>query len=400
MKVRALVIWIAAVAAVLVAVSAASGAPLGVPAALSLNVGGGSGTIAANDFFPDAVTIHVGDTVHFTSTYPEIHTVSFLPTGMAFPALVVPGPSGPPQFGFNPVASTPTYTGTATTLDSTKLLNSGILNKGDFVDVTFPHTGTFHFVCIVHGPTMSVDVTVVAAATGADSQSAIDTRAASQEQALVSKGQTAAAAIQPSPASTKLPDGSTEWNNVIGGETAEAALDQFFPANLTVTAGDTVTWTNPLPDVPHTVTFASGQPLPPLVTPVAQTSGPPFIAFTPQLFLPTTAKTYDGTGFVNSGFLQRGTPAATYSLKLTTPGTYTYVCAIHVDQGMKGTITVLAAAASPSPSPTPRTGVVAPNTGTGPSQDGQAATPWLMLVGVLGFAVVLVGLKARASRST
>ena len=193
--------------------------------------------MTSNDFFPDAVTIHVGDTVHFTSTYPEIHTVSFLPTGMAFPALVVPGPSGPPQFGFNPVASTPTYTGTATTLDSTKLLNSGILNKGDFVDVTFPHTGTFHFVCIVHGPTMSVDVTVVAAATGADSQSAIDTRAASQEQALVSKGQTAAAAIQPSPASTKLPDGSTEWNNVIGGETAEAALDQFFPANLTVTRG-------------------------------------------------------------------------------------------------------------------------------------------------------------------
>lgn len=394
MKVRALVSWIAAVAALMVAVSAASGAPLGAPAKLSVNVGGGSGTIAANDFFPDAVTIHVGDTIHFTSPYPEIHTVTFLPTGMAVPALVVPGPSGPPQFGFNPVAATPTYTGTSTTLDSTKLLNSGILNKGDFVDVTFPHAGTFHFVCIVHGPSMSEDVTVVPAANAADAQPAIDTRAASQEQALVIKGQTAASAIQPSPASVKLADGSTQWNDVIGGETAEAAIDQFFPANITVNAGDTVTWTNPLADVPHTVTFTSGAALPPLVTPAPQPSGPPFIAFTPQLFLPTAAKTYDGTGFVNSGFLQQGTPAATYSLKFTKPGTYTYVCAIHADQGMKGTITVLASQISPSP--TPPGGVVAPNTGTGPGNHGQSLGPWLLLVGVLGFALALVGLKARA----
>src|SRR3990167_1812133 len=79
----------------------------------------------------------------------------------------------------------------------------------------------------------------------------------------------------------------------------------FTPSSVTITAGDSVVWTN-TDTMPHTVT--------------------------------------SNTNAFNSGTMQ---PSATYSQTFNTPGTYQYYCAFH--SGMVGTITVLAAAQSPLP---------------------------------------------------
>src|SRR6476659_2129511 len=114
----------------------------GAPAAattLNVNVGGGANSIAANGFFPKSITIHQGDTIHFASPSAEPHTTTFVPSGTKVPDLIVPGPSGPPQFTFSPQAANPTFTGTATpSFDSTKYFNSGLMFKDSAFSLSFP----------------------------------------------------------------------------------------------------------------------------------------------------------------------------------------------------------------------------------------------------------------------
>lgn len=93
------------------------------------------------------------------------------------------------------------------------------------------------------------------------------------------------------------------------GATHEVAIVDFAfaPATLTITVGDTVTWTNEDAMI-HTATSVNG-------------------AF-------------------DSGDLDQG---ESYSLTFTTPGTYDYLCTPH--PSMTGRIVVVAAAAPPSPAP-------------------------------------------------
>jgi hypothetical protein len=77
-----------------------------------------------------------------------------------------------------------------------------------------------------------------------------------------------------------------------------------------------------------------------ILGPVPQKAGPPLMTINPKAALPFGGPTYDGTGYVSSGFL---TPhenyPARYTLTFTKPGTYSYDCLVH--PGMDGTITVL-----------------------------------------------------------
>ena len=89
-------------------------------------------------------------------------------------------------------------------------------------------------------------------------------------------------------------------------------VNMFLPETVYVRAGDTLTWDWPT-DEPHSVTFGqiAGDPNPP--------SNPG-----------TAVIDYDGTGFVNSGFVQpQGGSAATFSMKFTKAGAYEYSCFLH-----------------------------------------------------------------------
>jgi plastocyanin len=124
-------------------------------------------------------------------------------------------------------------------------------------------------------------------------------------------------------------------------------INHFFPADLTVNAGDTIEFTQ-VTHEPHTVTFNAPSRVPEAIEARADHS----LVENPQVVLPTPAPQgppaapgtpmhlsvgFDGTGYVNSGFLM--TPGDTFSVTFLQPGTYPYVCLIHATM-MKGTVTV------------------------------------------------------------
>ena len=120
----------------------------------------------------------------------------------------------------------------------------------------------------------------------------------------------------------------------------------FSPATLTITAGDTVTWTNE-DQIEHTATST--------------------------------------TGAFDSGLLGQG---ESYSFTFTTPGTYDYLCTPH--PSMTGQIVVQAAAGPPSTAPSPAGGPL-PNVAM-PARSGEP----LVALGMVAFgAAILLELRRR-----
>jgi plastocyanin len=101
-------------------------------------------------FLPNELWIHAGDSIRWTHASSEIHTVTFLTPGQVRP------PNSGPTFGV-PVGC-PGSTSDGAGFDGSACVNSGIIGKGP-VDlgpviqtyaVSFPSTGNFKLVCLVH----------------------------------------------------------------------------------------------------------------------------------------------------------------------------------------------------------------------------------------------------------
>lgn len=147
------------------------------------------------------------------------------------------------------------------------------------------------------------------------------------------------------------PDGTNLWRVQVGGMDMETRTDlhAFFPEAITINAGDSVEFAFLPMGMPgfHTVTFTSGEPVPPLFvpdmgegTPATAMAGPPRIVINPMLAWPDGRMDYDGTGLTNSGLdVLRTEDQGPYVLTFTTPGTFEYYCAVHFVV-MEGTIVV------------------------------------------------------------
>jgi plastocyanin len=123
------------------------------------------------------------------------------------------------------------------------------------------------------------------------------------------------------------------WQIYAGGESADhhIQVNTYRPGRFTVGVGDQVTWLLDSLE-PHTVTFLSGGERPPQALRVGD------ISFrNPLATMPAGGGSYGGQGYVNSGFLYKGD---TFSLTFTAPGTYEYVCLVHVDFGLRGRVVV------------------------------------------------------------
>lgn len=154
------------------------------------------------------------------------------------------------------------------------------------------------------------------------------------------------------PALGERPDGTFLWRVKVAGMDMENLIDTqaFFPSEITINAGDAIFFELPAMPGFHTVTFLSGQEVPPLfvpdeTAPATAAAGPPKLILNPAAALPSGGDTYDGTGLVNSGldvFRQPTDPPLVYTF--TTPGTYEYQCIPH-GVVMKGSVTVQEAGA-------------------------------------------------------
>jgi len=146
----------------------------------------------------------------------------------------------------------------------------------------------------------------------------------------------ARAQTAPNPAAAP---GSTPVIDVAGGvfdPASQADVLEFLPKTVRIPAGGAIHW---IIKGFHNVAFASGEPYPPLLIPLA---GEQSVQINPLVAYPTQPQpTYDGTGYFNSGLPPEPGAPFDWTLTFTKPGTYEYACLVHPN--MKATVVVEAA---------------------------------------------------------
>lgn len=114
--------------------------------------------------------------------------------------------------------------------------------------------------------------------------------------------------------SSQTHQSSSTWSVNAGASSSDFALQglEYYPAAMTIDAGDTVVW-HVASSEGHTVTLlGAGQTKPPLPT--------------QQNLAPAGGSSYDGSTYVSSGLLASG---SSYSLVFPKPGTYIVYCLLH-----------------------------------------------------------------------
>ena len=260
-------------------------------------------------FLPGVLWINVGDTVVWTVKAGDIHTVTFLE----------PGKTPPP---FDPADPTQTTKQGGSVYDGKSYFNSGLMSNFPALQLaltyslTFGVPGDFTYHCLVH-PSMNGIVHVQTAGTPYPfTQQDYNQQINSGNQAILKDGRKLAGIAQ---------DQSNNHNVTLGIGDGLVGVMRFFPQNIVVHVGDTVTFTNRDSMNPHTVSFG--------------TFPPNFNNFFP--LNNSTAKAFDGSVPLNSGFLGANFPAGTtYQVKFVKAGTYAFRCDLHDFLGMLATIVV------------------------------------------------------------
>ncbi|HZR66937.1 MAG TPA: plastocyanin/azurin family copper-binding protein [Terriglobales bacterium] len=276
-------------------------------------------------FLPNELWIHAGDSVEWKVNADEIHTITFLTAGQIRP----PFDAGCPGFSFG-----------AAIFDGSTCVSTPPMVSGQTFTVTFPSVGNFKLVCLVHPDMTGVVHVLDTSAKLPHSQYFYDKQAASQANDLLADL-----------AELREHQHAVSANGVVvgagktlatGGGHNTISLMRFVRPELVIHAGATVEWTNDDPSMPHTITFGTEptNPIPPSGNVSADADG---------ALHATIASTSDS---VHSGFIvsasqdQIGSPqtplgSTRFRVTFTNPGVYPYICALHDDLGMKGTIIVL-----------------------------------------------------------
>lgn len=288
-------------------------------------------------FLSNELWIHVGDGIRWTAATDELHTVTFLRTGQTRPPLFANGNSGP-------FVGCPNTTPDGSNFNGNTCVTSAPLTIGQTYTVNFPTAGNYKLVCLVHvRMTGAVHVLPTSQQLPHD-QDFYDREAVQGTAELLSdasglEGRGNAAAQQSSA------NGVTAGIAAItatGGGSNSATVMRFLGATMIVRVGDTVEWTNRAPSIFHTITFGT-EPT---------NAFPPF-----PVFLPIDqdgvrhAVISSSNDSVNSGVIGSpnqetvGLPQAPldftrFRVTFMAPGTFNYICALHDDLGMKGTVIV------------------------------------------------------------
>jgi plastocyanin len=290
--------------------------------------------------------IHAGDSIRWTFPTHERHTLTFLQ----------PSEVRPPAFG--PVFGVPVgcpggigVTPDGSSFDGSSCVSSGVLllpeNAGQGAiaptySVVFPAAGNFKMVCLVHADMTGVVHVRPLSETLPHDQAFYDREALGEAVLLLGDA---------SRLHGRGPGNDTGSNDVAAGVgvvvtttgagSQTASLMRFLRDTIVVRVGDTVEWTSLDPSINHTVTFGvePSDPRPPSgnVTPTSDGAR--------QAVISSPADS------VNSGFLSpapqdranlaQASPGVTrFRVTFKSPGSFNYICAVHDQLDMKGTVIV------------------------------------------------------------
>jgi len=289
-------------------------------------VGAQSGDLAkqAMAFLPGEMWIHAGDSITWTFDTAEPHTISFLKAGQVRP----PDQVGCP--GFSPDGSA---------FDGSSCVTTARLKEGQTFTVTFPGAGNFKLVCLIHrNMTATVHVLALAEPLPHD-QAFYDKQAQQERERLLSD------------VDLGSHDGQSEENHVHAGAGVISATPggsrnvvvmRFDQEKTFIHAGETVEWSNSDPTASHTITFGvePADPMPPSGNVTVDSDGARHAVI-------NTPGDSVHSGFIvasaqeRTGFPQLPLGVARFRVTFKSPGTYPYICAIHDELGMKGTVIVL-----------------------------------------------------------
>lgn len=268
--------------------------------------------IQGMNYGPREIWINVGDTVHWTAAAMEPHTVSFVDA--AHPAVE-----------FNPFDPSLAYMMTRTSQTTIgapgEYRNSGIMATVPLdilpmpqytsYDLTFTGPGDYNYICYVHGVMMTGVVHVRAAGTAyPHTQQWYNAQARKDRAAVIADGERIWSSAR----------SEADAHHVFVGVTDDKAMVMAFTrSHVTIRVGQSVTfeWSKNAVPVPHTVTFGEE----------------------PASLGPVGDPTHYAGGTLSSGILVA--PSSTFTVTFTKAGTYSYLCMLHDQMGMVGSVTVL-----------------------------------------------------------
>ena len=296
-------------------------------------------------FLPNQFWVHTGDSIRWTFPTHERHTLTFLK----------PGQTRPPAFGpiFGVPVGCPGLTPDGSSFDGSACVTTGVLLLADTetaasaqtYSVSFPAAGNFKFVCLVHADMTGVVHVLNASQTLPHDQDFYDQQAHSEQVLLLADASRLQGRGVPGDEdgaqSSDVAVGVGEIVTTTGAGSQTASLMRFLRGTIFVRVGDTVEWTMLDPSISHTVTFGTEpvDPRPPSANVLLTSDG----ARQAVIGSPTDS--------VNSGFLTsapqdraglpQSPPGVTrFRVTFTSPGTFDYICAIHDELGMTGTVVV------------------------------------------------------------
>ena len=324
----------------------APGASAADPAPLVVKVGDGQPGYAVTQFLPSNVTIQTGSTIEFDFAWFELHNIALFEGD---------GPAGKPVETPSP-ATFPNPSGYVFSGD----INGDPANPTKY-SIKFTKAGTYSYTCFIHrGMDASVKV-VDAGSAGAgsiDNQLSATARANAQYNSGIVQLKVIGAGLKGAPDASK-PGGGKTVESVLGNFTPGIGqVLQFAPSTINVREGDSVRWVSQ-DGAPHDVVFGAPPHASPFEFPGAK-----------------SGSSYDGTKDTASGIISQDdfgpATAKSFELVFTKAGSYNYLCLLHADQGMVGTV-VVQARGTTAPLP--------PNTGTGRFGDG--LNGWYVIIGAL-----------------
>lgn len=299
-------------------------------------------------FLPNELWIHSNDSIRWTIASTEIHTVTFL----------TPGPPGQlgqvrlPFFGaFGVQLGCPGTTVDGSSFDGSQCVNSGVMGTFDTIvgpqtySVKFPKPGNFKFSCFVHFDMTGTVHVLDPTQTLPYDQGFYNREAQTDAAALLSEGfnltSRGLAEDRDGGPAVKVTAGVGKIVTTSGAGSQTVSLNRFLLPVVVVRVGDSVEWTNLDPSTPHTVTFGTepSDPRPPSgnVTPTADGAR--------QAVISSSADSVN-SGLLTLAFQDRPnlgqSPLGVTRFRVTfkTPGTFNYICALHDNLGMKGTVIV------------------------------------------------------------
>lgn len=297
-------------------------------------------------FLPNELWIHAGDSIHWTFPTHERHTLTFLK----------PGQTRPPGFGpvFGVLVGCPGVTPDGSSFDGSACVTSDVLRLSEdegpsaralSYSVYFPTAGNFKFVCLVHSDMTGIVHVVNPSTPLPHDQNFYDSQAQRNQSLLLTEASRLEGAgtygdqnqLQRGPVAGGT--GVIMTTTAAGSQTA--SLMRFLPETIVVRVGDTVEWRNFDPSINHTVTFGTepADPRAPSANVTLTSDG----ARQAVISSPSDS--------VNSGFmtptpqdragLPQSVPGIThFRITFTSPGIFNYICAVHDELAMKGTVIV------------------------------------------------------------